>query len=58
MAEKLFDYENEEEIAIAFPLFAAATGNEDDAISFDTLKGGTLPTSFPWATRSQSTGKG
>eukprot|EP00668_Euglena_longa_P048026 GGOE01065073.1.p1 GENE.GGOE01065073.1~~GGOE01065073.1.p1 ORF type:complete len:179 (+),score=71.49 GGOE01065073.1:66-602(+) len=38
MAEKLFDYENEEEIAIAFPLFASTNGNESESISFDTLK--------------------
>uniref|UniRef100_A0A7S1NG66 EF-hand domain-containing protein n=1 Tax=Eutreptiella gymnastica TaxID=73025 RepID=A0A7S1NG66_9EUGL len=38
MAEKLFDYENEEEIAIAFPLFAAANGNDSEFINFDTLK--------------------
>eukprot|EP01001_Neometanema_parovale_P012127 NODE_8396_length_704_cov_57.208262_g8140_i0.p1 GENE.NODE_8396_length_704_cov_57.208262_g8140_i0~~NODE_8396_length_704_cov_57.208262_g8140_i0.p1 ORF type:complete len:207 (+),score=71.03 NODE_8396_length_704_cov_57.208262_g8140_i0:85-621(+) len=38
MAEKLFDYENDEEIAIAFPQFAAALGGDTDKINFDSLK--------------------
>eukprot|EP01065_Artemidia_motanka_P027732 TRINITY_DN32931_c0_g1_i1.p1 TRINITY_DN32931_c0_g1~~TRINITY_DN32931_c0_g1_i1.p1 ORF type:complete len:187 (+),score=90.66 TRINITY_DN32931_c0_g1_i1:56-616(+) len=35
MTEKLFDYENEEEIEIAFPLF---TEGKDNFITFDDLK--------------------
>eukprot|EP01006_Ploeotia_vitrea_P055822 TRINITY_DN68034_c9_g1_i1.p1 TRINITY_DN68034_c9_g1~~TRINITY_DN68034_c9_g1_i1.p1 ORF type:complete len:178 (+),score=27.10 TRINITY_DN68034_c9_g1_i1:22-534(+) len=37
MREKYFDYENEEEIAITFPLFASLGGNPD-TISVDNLR--------------------
>eukprot|EP01012_Entosiphon_sulcatum_P010987 TRINITY_DN16583_c0_g1_i1.p1 TRINITY_DN16583_c0_g1~~TRINITY_DN16583_c0_g1_i1.p1 ORF type:complete len:182 (-),score=59.35 TRINITY_DN16583_c0_g1_i1:26-571(-) len=38
MAEKLFDYENDEELAIAFPLFACVSGSQSDHITADDLR--------------------
>ena len=54
MAEKLFDYENEEEISIAFPQFAAALGDPTSSvISIDALRGLVCVSSWKYVTVGQ-----